>query len=211
MAYDTTEQEQVETLKRFWSENGKQLIVGAVVGLSIFIGYQSWSTNQQLTAEAASMEYMNMMDNLASNNLSAAAEHGSRIIGSFSDTTYAPLSALAMARIKLEQGDSVTARAHLNWSIEHSEMPEIQNLARIRLAAILLDEELPEQALTTLNKVEGEYYDSLKNEVLGDVYVALQSNGKAQQAYNDSLAQLPEGGSQRSDFIQMKLDDIAGL
>lgn len=211
MAYDSTEQEQVEALKRFWAENGKALIGGTLIGLALFFSYQFWSSNQKAEAEAASMEYMGMMDKLSANKLEEAADFGSRIIGSYADTAYAPLSALAMARIKLEQGDSVTARAHLNWAIEHSDMKEIQNIARIRLAAVLLSDGLTEQALASLNKVKDESFSSLKNETLGDIYAQMNNHDKAQQAYKDALATMEQEAGQRANFLQMKLDDVAGL
>lgn len=211
MAYDSTEQEQVETLKRFWSENGKALIGGTLIGLVAFFGYQTWNSNQKVEAEAASTEYMRLMDSLSTNRLEEAASSGSQIIGSYADTAYAPLSALAMARIKLEQGDTVTARAHLNWAIKHSDIPEIQNLAYIRLAAILLSDGLVEQAVSALDKVKGDSFASLKNETLGDIYVEMKSNDKAQQAYKDAMATMEQGAGQRANFLQMKLDDVAGL
>lgn len=211
MAYDAVEQEQVDSLKRFWAENGKSLIGGVLVVLVAFFGYQSWMANKNSAAEAASAEYMSMIDSLSASRLEAASEYGSRIIGSYADTAYAPLSALVMARIKLEQGDSVTARAHLNWAISHSDMPEIQNIARIRLAALLLDDGLADQALATLEKVKASYVASRRDEVLGDIYVSLNQTDKAQKAYKDALAILADEGSQRSSFLQMKLDDIAGL
>ncbi len=211
MAYDAVEQEQVDSLKRFWEKNGKSLIGGILVGLAVFFGYQSWTADKSATAEAASAEYMSMIDSLSANRLEAASEYGSRIIGSYAGTAYAPLSALVMARIKLEQGDSVTARAHLNWAIDHSDMPEVQNIARIRLAALLLDDGLADQALATLEKVKASYVASRRDEVLGDIYVSLNQTDKAQKAYKDALAILADEGSQRSSFLQMKLDDIAGL
>ncbi len=211
MAYDTMEQEQVDTLKQFWDKNGKSLIGGIVVGLAIFFGYQSWTANKGAAAEAASMEYMGMIEALSSNELGAAAEYGGRIIGSYADTAYAPLTALVMARIKLEQGDPVTARAHLNWAINHSDMPEIQNIARIRLADILLSEGLADQALAMLDNVKAAYVASQRDEVRGDIYVSLKQIDNAQKAYKDALAALPSEGDQRAHLLQIKLDDIAGL
>ncbi len=210
MAYDTAEQEQVEALKQFWDKNGKSIIGGILIGLAAYVGYQVWSQNQTATSEAASMEYMNVMDGLAQNKPELAAEHASRVIGSYDSTAYAPLSALALARIKLEEGDKITARAHLKWAIEHSDMPEVQALARVRLAAVLLDEGQYDQALSSLDKVKGEHFSSLGNELRGDIYVAMQQPEKAQKAYKDAIAEM-DGAGQRQKFLQMKLDDIAGL
>lgn len=211
MAYDSTEQEQVDALKRFWDENGKQLIAGVVIGLVAFFSYQTWDGNRVANAEAASMEYMQLVDSLMSDQATVAAEHGNRIIGSFADTAYAPLAALTMARIKLDAGDAVTARAHLNWAIEHSDSTEIKSVAQIRLAAVLLSEGLADQALSSLEKVKGEQFASLRDETLGDVYVSQQDLDKAQQAYRDALAEIGQEGGQRTTLLQMKLDDIAGL
>ena len=53
MVTDRTEEEQVEALKKWWDDNGTQLLVGIVVVLAGVFGYRTWESNTQLAAEAA--------------------------------------------------------------------------------------------------------------------------------------------------------------
>ena len=42
-----TEEEQIEALKRWWSENGKSIVIGiALAGASVF-GWRAWQDQQQ--------------------------------------------------------------------------------------------------------------------------------------------------------------------
>jgi len=42
-----TEEQQVEAIKRFWSEHGTSLIVGAVLGLAGLFGWQYYSDSNR--------------------------------------------------------------------------------------------------------------------------------------------------------------------
>jgi predicted negative regulator of RcsB-dependent stress response len=208
MALDTTEHEQVETLKRFWRENGKGILGGVLVGIALLFAFQAWQQGKHSKAEAASAEYFVMMDSVAQGDWKSAEEHGSRIVGQYADTAYAAMAALAMAKAKLEQNDSVSARAHLQWVIEKASMPEIEGIARLRLAMLQLGEGEAEQALKTVQSMKGEQFSSVKNELLGDIYLALDESDKARAAYDDALESLKNEGGKRVSFLQMKLDNI---
>ena len=52
-----TEEQQVEAIKRFWSEHGTSLIVGAVLGLAGLFGWQYYSDSQIAAKESASQAF----------------------------------------------------------------------------------------------------------------------------------------------------------
>ena len=45
------EEQELETLKKWWSENGKSLLAGLGIGLVAVAGWTSWQTWQRTQAE----------------------------------------------------------------------------------------------------------------------------------------------------------------
>jgi predicted negative regulator of RcsB-dependent stress response len=52
------------------------------------------------------------------------------------------MGALASARFHYDRKDEKTAKAQLQWVIERSKFDDLRDIARLRLAAILLDEKI---------------------------------------------------------------------
>ncbi|HTQ99979.1 MAG TPA: tetratricopeptide repeat protein, partial [Candidatus Acidoferrum sp.] len=57
MALDTTEEEQVEALKRWWNDNGTSMLLGIVIVLALLLGARKWQESQENTAGEASELY----------------------------------------------------------------------------------------------------------------------------------------------------------
>jgi predicted negative regulator of RcsB-dependent stress response len=203
-----SETEQVEAIKKFWKENGKSIIAGILIGFGILFSWQAWQENKNKMFEAASMEYMALMDNIAQGNSDAAIEHGSRITGQYSDTTYASMASLALANLKLEKDDSLAARAHLKWVVTNAGMDSIKHVARIRLARLILSEGNADEALTVVSNVQSESFRSLYDELLGDIYLTMDKKEEARKAYVSALSDLEEVGTGRVNLLRMKLDDL---
>ena len=63
MVTDRTEEEQVEALKKWWEENGTQLLIGIVVVLGGIFGFRTWEANTAEAAETATLIYAVTMEN----------------------------------------------------------------------------------------------------------------------------------------------------
>ncbi|MBQ4797252.1 tetratricopeptide repeat protein, partial [Pectobacterium versatile] len=50
----STENEQVEAIRRFFIENGKALAIGVVLGIGALVGWRFWQNHQESNAMAAS-------------------------------------------------------------------------------------------------------------------------------------------------------------
>ncbi len=208
MAYDNTELEQIDTLRNFWKENGKSILAGVLIGLGALFAYQLWQKDRHADLEGASAAYLEMLDNVVLGKWDAVEENGGKIVGQYADTVYAQLAALNLAKAKFEQGDKVAARAHLRWVIEKADMPELKNVAKLRLAKILISEGQPEEAIKWLNEITTESFTSLVSEAMGDAYVRLNDPAKAKDAYKKALDTIGEGGSTRLSILNLKLENI---
>ena len=103
-----TDDEQVEKLKKWWEENGRAVIAGIIIGVGGLFGYRYWVDVQEATAEAASAQFVQMMESLKSSDSAGVAERAGTLISDYSDTEYAFLARFALARSLAESGESVS-------------------------------------------------------------------------------------------------------
>ena len=114
MEMHTTEEQQVEAIKKWWKENRWSLIGGVAIGVTVLVGGRAWLDGQHAYMEDASSEYMTMQENMNAGKNDEATSHGAKLLGQYSDTPYAALAALAMARIKTDAGE-LSAAADRKW------------------------------------------------------------------------------------------------
>ncbi|HFD92425.1 MAG TPA: tetratricopeptide repeat protein [Gammaproteobacteria bacterium] len=204
-AYETDDQ-QVEAIKKWWRENGKALIFGAVLAVA-GVGVGSyWFQYQSGRAESASVEYGQLLSELGQDNREAVLKRGEFLVNTYPKTGYAALAALIVAKARVEAGEMAAARAQLQWVIDNADLPELKNVARLRLARIQLAEGNAQQALATLSGIEGNAFAAAAEEIRGDAYMAQGDTGAARTAYQKALDVSEPGSDTR--LLRMKLDNI---
>ncbi|MEJ2344279.1 MAG: tetratricopeptide repeat protein [Gammaproteobacteria bacterium] len=205
-----TDDEKVEQLKKWWKENGRSLVIGVVIGLAVLIGWRTWSHYRTGQAEQASDTYAALMAALSRNDNETALADGERIVSNFSSTPYAALSALALARVRLEQGELTAARTELQWALDHSDMEAVRHIARLRLGRVMLAQGDDAAALKLIAAVKDPgSFASQYDELAGDIYVKQGKPQQARAAYQKAMDSLGAGAAQRP-LLEMKLDDVAG-
>lgn len=203
----TTEEQQVEAIKKWWHDNKWSVIGGVAIGIAALAGGRAWMDSKNTFAEAASAEYQVMLEQIASGANEEASTHGAQLLGQFADTPYAALAALAMARIKLDEGDSVAASSHLRWALDNTDQAPVKHEARLRLARVLLADNKADEALALLNGVDTGSYAPAYDQLKGDIYVAQGQPDAARSAYQSALAAMAPTAAGRG-LLQMKLDDL---
>jgi len=205
----TTEDQQLEALKRWWKKNGTSLIVGLGLGLAIVIGGRAWIGQQHSHAEIASAKYDTMISAMGQGMNDIALAQSAGLIGKFSDTPYGALAALASAKIKLAQGETLAARTHLKWIISYADSLQVKQVARLRLARVMLNDGDHQPALALLGEVEAGAFNASFEELKGDVYLAMKNTEKAKAAYKNALGLAGEMASGKN-LLHMKIDDLGG-
>lgn len=119
-----TEDERAEAARLWWSENGKYVVFGAILGIGSVLGWRGWEEYETRHARAAATLYYQMYDDLASqfSRGDAPDEEGSD-------------EALAgMASTPTDYADASTAVSQASTKLEvfEEEAPEDPNLAGIR-------------------------------------------------------------------------------
>jgi predicted negative regulator of RcsB-dependent stress response len=205
---ETPEQE-LEALKNWWKENGLTLVVGITIGLGGVFGWNWWQDHLRSQAEEASLIYRQLTDNAAAEKHDLVREQATEIVRNYPKTGYAALASLLAAKSAFSENDSEAAKRRLEWVIENGESPSFKDMARLRLARILIDEDMLDEAMATVESVEQQAFSASANEVRGDIQMARGNTEGAREAYIQALANGAISGPTRS-RVQMKLDDLAG-
>jgi len=210
MDANLTDEEKLEQIKKWWGENGGSIITGIVLGLAVLFGTKAWFSYQERTAQTASNLYTVLMSAMESGNAAVVSQKTGVLISEYSDTPYAALGALALAKEKIKAGDLPAAQAQLEWVLENSPSDIMRDTARLRLARVLIALENLDGAETLLSQaVTGNAFDPLYTEVRGDVYVARGNIAAANQAYQEALA-ATAAGSPGQHMLELKYQSTQG-
>ncbi|HID81843.1 MAG TPA: tetratricopeptide repeat protein [Chromatiales bacterium] len=203
--YPTTDEEQVEVIKKWWAENGRYLIAGVVLGLAGLFGWNYWQDYTKDRAMQGSTVFAQLQQSIQKKDVTAANDALKLLREKYAATPYAEMGSLAIAGFSATQGDLAAAEENLRWAMEKAKLPEARDVARLRLAAVLNAGKKYQQALDLLEQEAlPAVYTSLVEEYRGDALRGLGKLSEARAAYSRAL--LTAGG--RAEYLQWKHDDL---
>jgi predicted negative regulator of RcsB-dependent stress response len=208
MAYDLEEQEKLDAIKAWWREYGK-LVVLAVLACALTIAaFQGWRYYRAQQAERAAALFMQLDLAERSNEPKKVRDIAAQIIDRYGSTAYAPIAALAAAKASFNTGELDEARKNLSWAAEHAKEDEMRDVARLRLAGVLLDQKQHDEALKVLDKKPLETYVPLYADLRGDVLAAQGKHAEARAQYEVAL-QKGDAKSPYRRILELKLDAVS--
>lgn len=205
--YDLEEQEQIDALKAWWRQNGRLVIVAVLAAAVAAAAVGGWRYYKDTQAREASQLYSTLEQAVDSNDVKRVKEVAGQLIDRYGSTAYGPMAALAAAKVDFDAGDLASAAARLEWAAEHARDEETRATARLRLAAVRLDEKRYDDALKLLEQPHPEAFAGLYADLRGDVLVAQGKAAEAREAYKLALEKLPQQSSYRL-VVQVKLDGL---
>jgi predicted negative regulator of RcsB-dependent stress response len=215
-AYDLEEQEQLDELKTWWKMHGNlvtALVTAAAIGLA---GWQGWNWWQRSQGAQASNLYAGIQQAYAQKDAKRARDMAGELIDKYSGTAYAGLGALLSAKIQDESGDAKTARAQLGWAAEHAKDDALRDLARLRLAALLLDDKDYDGAMKQLVAEPAAPFLPRFSELKGDILAVQGKTAEAKDAYEAALTKVDARQTSAAahapyrELLQTKLDALGG-
>ena len=207
-AYDLEEQEQLAALKAWWQENGSMVVAAVSAVLIAFASWQGWNYYQRNQAVQASGMYDAVQKAARGGDLKQVREAAGAILEGYPRTAYAAMAALVSAKAHFDGGDLKTAHAQLAWVAENAKDEGMQDIARLRLAGVMLDEKAYDDALKTLDAKHGAGFDSLFLAARGDVLVAQGRKDEARGAYKAALDKADARDAAQRASIQLRLDAL---
>jgi len=207
MAYDLQEQEQLEELKAWWKDYGRLVLLGVALGALAIAGFQGWRYYRHSQSLAAVALYEQLEQAERAGDRGKVRELAGSIVTQYAATPYASFAALSAARASFEEGDLAQAKARLAWVVENARREELRDVARLRLAGVLLDEKGHAEALKLLEARPGESMTALYADLRGDILLAQGNAAEARNAYQLALDR-SEAGSPYRATLQLKLDSL---
>lgn len=206
-ALDLQEQEQLDALKAWWKENGNRLLGALLIVVVAMGGWRGWQYYQQEQSGEAATLYAEFTRQLDGNDAKRVNDAAAIVMGSHPASGYAPRAALLAAQVNEQVGELARARTQLQWVIDHAGEEGLKDVARLRLAAVLLDEKNYADAMKLLEAKHPASFDGLYADLRGDVLSAQGKNEEARSAYKLAYEKTEAKGAYRS-MIQIKMDAL---
>lgn len=209
MALDLEEQEQLDELKAWWKKNGIWIIAGLTVFVLATAGWRGWQTWTYKQSAEASMLFDQAMQAVMMNDAKTIKDVTGQIMEHYDRSAYAAPAAWLAGRINHEAGDLKSASAQYRYALEHARDPGQEQLARLRLAAVLLDDKDHAGALKLLDQPHDAAFAGLHAQLKGDVLAAQGKTEEARAAYQVALEKLGQA-SPLKPLLEIKLDGLGG-
>ncbi len=206
-ALDLQEQEQLEALKAWWKDNGNWILGTVLVVVVAMGGWRGWHYYQHQQATKAATLYMQVVEQVGSNDPKRVNDAAAAVMDKFASTAYAARAALLAAQVNEQAKDVAHAKTQLQWVIDHAGEAALKDVARLRLAAVLLDEKNYADALQLLEAKHPESFDGLYADLRGDVLSAQGKTDEARSAYKLAYEKFDAQNIYRN-LIQMKIDAL---
>jgi len=207
--YDLEEQEQLDDLKAWWSRWGNTVATALTIAAVAVIAVQGWRWWTARQAEDAGALFNAVVLAARANDVAKARDGTAELAAKFAGTGYAPRAAFLLAKMQFEGGDAAAARAQLQWVVDHADEQELKEIARYRLAELMLNDKQYDDALKMLDAKHAEAFSGLYADLRGDAYAAAGRTADARSAYQEALTKFDAKAAYRN-YVQVKLDSLGG-
>ena len=210
MALDLEEQEQLAELNAWWKQYGSLIVAAITAAALTFAGWQAWRWYERSQASQAGALFDTLSRAAQAGDAKALRDASGALLENYPRTLYASMGALTAARFYFDRGDLKSAKAQLQWVIEHARLDDFRDLARLRLAALLLDEKAHDEALKLLDEKHGAAFDGQYAAAKGDVLVAKDQAEPARAAYRLALDKAGSANTAFRESVRMRLEALGG-
>jgi predicted negative regulator of RcsB-dependent stress response len=202
------EQESIESFKAWWAQWGNAATWVVLVALIAAAAWNGWNYWQRREAAQAAILYEQVQQAVATKNKADVARDAADMESRYGGTAYAQMTALAAAKALYEAGDTAGAKTQLQWAVDHAKDDEYKEIARLRLAAVLLDEKSYDAGLALLAGTPPEGFKGVVADRRGDLLAAAGKRDDARAAYQLALDSLAKNDTAGRQLIQFKLDAL---
>jgi len=181
--YDMTDREEAEMLKKWWHNYGKKIAIAIIIGSILGFGWHFWRDQQVALSENASTLFDKISVAMGENQQELVAKFSAELIDQYPKTVYATMASFFLAQTFVNKKQYDSALTKLNWVLLHSHVDRFKQIARIRIARILIFQNKPQLALEKLTIVNDNTFQPQIDEVKGEIYKVLKEPELAKKAY----------------------------
>ena len=203
-SYDFEEQERIAELKGWWEDNRWYVIGAIVAGVLAFAGFRAWQWWSASQADDAGAMYSAMVK-LPKEQQAASID---ALVAKHPRSYFASDAQLVAAKARFEAQDLAGARARLEWVMNNG-VDEHRGIARLRLAAVLLEEKKYPEALKVLDDNKDEAFAALVADLRGDIMLAQGRMDEARAAYK-TATEKAEPRNPVKQIAETKLNALGG-
>lgn len=204
---DLEEQEQLDQLKHFWEKWGTPITAVLVVAFGGFAAWNGWQYWQQRQAVQASALADAVQVAVEAKDNGRIQQTLADIQSKYASTEQAGQAALAAAKAQADAGDLDAAKATLTWVSEHASDEGYKALARVRLAAVLMQQKDLEGASRLLAGSFPAEFAGVVADRQGDVLQLQGKTAEAVQAYERAFKALDARDDYRR-LVEFKLNAL---
>ena len=183
---DLEEQEQLDELKHFWKRWGDLITWVLIIVLGGYAAWMTWQSYSVKQAAQAAALYDTVERSAIGGDLALLDRSVIDIKEKFAGTTYAQQAAMLAARVYNDKDRKADAKAQLTWVIEKASDEGYQALARLRLAALLVEDKAYDEARKHLTAKNPEAFAPLMADRLGDLAMLQSQPAVAVQHYKNA-------------------------
>jgi predicted negative regulator of RcsB-dependent stress response len=204
------EQESIESFKAWWAQWGNASTWVVLIVLLALAAWNGWNFWQRRQAAEAAVLYDQVQQAANGGDKAMLTRVASDMEDRFGGTAYAQMTALSVAKSLYMAGDTAGAKAQLQWASEHAKDEEFRQIAKLRLASLLLDEKAYDQGLALIPQPDSGPFKGVVADGRGDLLAAAGKRDDARAAYKLALDSLPKSDASERQLVQFKLDALGG-
>jgi predicted negative regulator of RcsB-dependent stress response len=207
-SYDFEEQERIAELKAWWEDNRWYVFGSIAAALIAFGGYRGWQHWSAQRAEDASAMFKPVAEAAKSKDAAKIATAAQPLLDKHPSSYFASEAGLVMAKAAFDAGNLDEARKRLEWVVDHG-VDEHRGVARMRLAAVLMEQKKYDEALKVLDGNKDEAFVALTADLRGDIMLAQGRLDEARAAYRLAMEKAGPRNPVKS-IAETKLNALGG-
>ncbi len=180
---DLEEQEQLDQLKHFWNTYGTLITWVVLLAAGAFVAWNGWQYLQRDKAARAALLYDEVERSAQAGDAGRIERALADMKANFAGTAYAQQAGLLAAKTLYEKGNADASRAALAWVAKDAVDVGYQTVAKLRLAAELIEAKSYDEALKQLSGNVPKEFEALVADRKGDIHLAQGKRDEAKAEY----------------------------
>lgn len=201
---DLEEQEQLDQLKHFWKTYGNLITWLLIAVFGSIAAMNGWQWYQRTQSAKASAIYDEVERAVQGGDLARAEQAFADARDKYGSTVFAQQAGLMVAQAASAKGQADKARGALSWVAENASDEGLQAVARLRLAAVLVEAKSYDEALKQLDAEFPETFAALVADRRGDIFNLQGKKDEAKAEYGKAYRSLDPRAEYRR-LLEVKL------